>query len=161
MTQPKKGTVSATRVEMTQHVLPQFTNSRGTVFGGQIMAWIDVCAAISAQRHARTAVVTASFDGVHFLKPIKTGHIVILKSKVNAVFNSSMEIGIKVIAENPMTGHQHDAMEAFCTFVSLDDYGKPHHLQPLITESDVDKADEKAAQDRRAQRLATRKALEN
>lgn len=157
----KKGTVNASRVEMTQQVLPQFTNSRGTVFGGQIMAWIDICAAVSAQRHARSAVVTASFDGVHFLKPIKTGHVVILKSKVNAVFKSSMEIGVKVIAENPMTGQRHDAIQAFCTFVSLDDYGKPHVLPPLIFETEDDKVAEKQAQARRAQRLATRESLES
>src|SRR5688572_33002933 len=86
-------TVARSRVEMTQHVLPEFTNSLGNIFGGQIMSWIDVCAAISAQRHCRSVVVTRSIDAVEFINPIKVGHIVILRGQVNATFNSSMECG--------------------------------------------------------------------
>ncbi len=92
----RPGTVSYTRVHMTQVVMPQHTNTHGTVFGGEVMSWIDICAGVSAQRHCRTNVVTASFDDVHFVTPIKHGFVVILESQVNAVFNSSMEISIVV-----------------------------------------------------------------
>src|SRR3989338_2773687 len=97
-------TVKNTEVEMTQVVMPQYTNSIGTVFGGQIMSWLDVCAAVSAQRHARSPVVTASIDSVNFIEPVKQGQVVILKSQVNAVFHSSMEVGVTVLAEDPLTG---------------------------------------------------------
>jgi acyl-CoA hydrolase len=131
-------TVENTHVEMTQMVLPAFANSIGTVFGGQILSWMDVCAAVSAQRHARTPVVTASIDSVHFIQPVKQGQIVILKSQVNAVFNTSMEIGVIVIAENPLTGERHKACRAYCTFVALDTDGCPLKLPTLILQNSVD-----------------------
>ena len=90
-----------TTVEMTQLVLPSNTNNLGTAFGGQIAAWVDICAAVSAQRFCRMSVVTASMDALHFLNPVHQGMVVILKSTVNAAWNTSMEIGVRVESEDP------------------------------------------------------------
>lgn len=153
---PTPGTVGYTHVEMTQVVMPQSTNIHGTIFGGEVLSWIDICSGVSAQRHCRSNVVTASFDEVHFVTPIKHGYVVILESQVNAVFNSSMEIGTVVTAENPRTGERKIAVRAFCTFVSLDDFGNPKKCPPLITTSAEEKSREQAAQARRQLRLIHR-----
>lgn len=139
---------------MTHHVLPEFSNSLGNVFGGQVVAWIDVCAAIAAQRHCRSVVVTASIDAVQFLLPIKLGHIVVLRGQVNATFKTSMECGVSIFSENPLTGEVHQAMKAYATFVALNDHGRPKPVPPLIalTEEDRRRSDEAAK--RRARRLA-------
>ncbi len=151
------GTVAYTRVEMTQVVMPQHTNPHGTVFGGEIMSWIDICAGVSAQRHCRSNVVTASFDDVHFVTPIKHGFVVILESQVNAVFHSSMEIGTLVTGENPRTGERRIAVKAYSTFVCLDDFGKPLTCPSLITETEEEREREIAANARRAERLKRKK----
>lgn len=152
------GTVGYTHVEMTQVVMPQNTNIHGTIFGGEVLSWIDICSGVSAQRHCRSNVVTASFDEVHFVTPIKHGYVVILESQVNAVFNSSMEIGTQVTAENPRTGERKVAVRALCTFVNLDDSGKPKKCPPLAVESAQEKEREKEAHARRQQRLLHRQS---
>jgi acyl-CoA hydrolase len=152
-----KGTVGYTHVEMTQVVMPQNTNIHGTVFGGQVISWIDICSGVSAQRHCRTNVVTASFDEVHFVTPIKHGYVVILESQVNAVFSSSMEIGATVTAEDPRTGERKVAVKAFSTFVSLDDNGNPQQCPPILVVTDEEKKREQAAHARRQLRLLHRK----
>ena len=144
------------RVEMTQVVMPQFTNVIGTVFGGQVVSWIDVCAAVSAQRHCHMPVVTASIDSVHFIQPIKQGYVVILKSQINAVFRTSMEVGVVVFAENPLTGERHKAVRAYCTFVALDENGKPTEIPELIIDNDEDKRRQEQAGARRQERLKHR-----
>ena len=149
--------VARSRVEMTQHVLPEFANSLGNVFGGQVMAWIDICAAIAAQRHCRSVVVTASIDAVQFIEPIKLGHIVILRGQVNATFRTSMECGVSVWSEHPLTGEIRKAVKAYATFVSLDDQGRPHAVPPLVLFDDDDRRRVREAQARRAQRLAVRR----
>lgn len=151
------GTVEYTHVEMTQVVLPTYTNVLGTVFGGQVMSWIDICAAVSAQRHAKAPVVTASFDSVHFIKPIKHSQVVVLKSQVNAVFKTSMEVGVVVYAEEAFTGERSKAIRAYCTFVAVDKTGKPIELPELLVQSDEDKRRHQEASKRREQRLLLRK----
>ncbi|MCB9778829.1 MAG: acyl-CoA thioesterase [Alphaproteobacteria bacterium] len=108
---------------MTQIVLPVHTNNHGTVFGGQIAAWIDICAAVSAQRYSRGAVVTASIDQLHFLAGVKQGMVVILQSQVNQAWHSSMEVGVRIEAEEPMTGERAHCCSAYLTFVALDEQG--------------------------------------
>lgn len=152
----KPGTVAASRVEMTQVVLPQFTNTVGTMFGGQMVSWIDICAAVSCQRHCKSAVVTASIDSVHFLEPIKQGYIVVLQSQINAVFSTSMEVGTTVYAEHPITGTRTKAIHAYCTFVSLNEEGKPKTVPELILETEDDKKEHAAALMRRELRLQAR-----
>ncbi|MBL4819178.1 MAG: acyl-CoA thioesterase [Deltaproteobacteria bacterium] len=143
---------------MTQVVLPQFANALGTVFGGQIMAWLDICAAVSAQRHARGSVVTASIDSINFIAPVKQGQVVVLHSQVNAVFKSSMEIGVTVRAEDPFTGEQHEACRAYCTFVALDMNGHPVEVLPIKLETPEEEQRSKEAHERRRLRLEARSA---
>jgi acyl-CoA hydrolase len=127
----------ATRTIMTQIVLPSFANARGTAFGGQIAAWADVCAAVSAQRMSRGGVVTASMDELHFLVPIRAGMIVVLQSQVNRSWRSSMEVGVRVEAEHPETGEREHACSAYLTFVALDDAGRPRPVPALDTGGDA------------------------
>ena len=157
ISEKKSRTVADSQVEMTQVVLPQYTNAIGTVFGGQVVSWIDICAAVSAQRLSRSAVVTASIDSVFFLEPIKEGHVVVLKGQVNAVYRTSMEVGVIVIAEHPLTGEMRKAVRAFCTFVALDEHGKPKALPELILETEEDKKRHAQALERRQLRLLHRK----
>lgn len=150
-------TVARTRVEMTEIILPQFTNALGNVFGGQVMAWIDICGAVAAQRHCRGTVVTASIDEVHFISPIREGAILTLHGQVNAVFRSSLETGVSVIAEDPFTGTRHQAAKAYATFVALDNGGRPRKVPSLVYETDQDRRRGEDAHARRAHRLAMRK----
>lgn len=149
-------TVSDSHVEMTEVVLPQYTNALGTVFGGQVVCWIDICAAVSAQRFSRSAVVTVSIDSVHFMEPIKQGQVVVLKGQVNAVFKTSMEIGVLVLAESPLTGEVRQAVQAYCTFVALDKKGKPIELPKPELISELEKSRNKEAVERRRMRLLQR-----
>lgn len=148
-----------TRVEMTQIVLPQFTNNHGTVFGGQIAAWIDICAAVSAQRYSQGAVVTASIDQLHFLAAVKQGMIVILKSQVNMAWRSSMEVGVRIEAEDPMSGERGHCCSAYLTFVALDSDSQPRPVAVFDPGDDADgQRRSRQAQHRRDMRLQMRKA---
>lgn len=126
----------STRVEMTQLILPQFTNNHGTVFGGQIAAWCDICAAVSAQRFSRRPVVTASMDELHFLKPVRQGMTVVLQSMINQAWRTSMEVGVRVEAEVIETGERVHCCSAYLTFVALDDAGRPVPVPELDTSGD-------------------------
>lgn len=143
--------------EMIQLVMPQNTNTIGTLFGGQVMSWIDICALIVAQRHCRHPVVTASIDSVHFMKPIKLGHNVILKSRLNAVFRSSMEVGTVVFAEDTLTGERFKAVRAYCTFVATSKEGQPLNVPGLLLDSEEDKRRHREAEERRTRRLLYRR----
>ena len=153
--------VSQSIVTMTELVLPSHTNALDSVFGGVIMSWIDIAAAISAQRHSRTAVVTASIDDLHFIQPVYKGWIVNLKASVNFVSRSSMEVGVRVDAENPVEGRMFHTASAYLTFVALDSHGKPIPIAPLIAETPEEKRRFKAAEQRRKWRLERRKHAEN
>ena len=146
-----------TRVEMTQLVLPSHTNNHGTAFGGQIAAWVDVCAAVSAQRFCRMPVVTASMDALHFLHPVQKGMVVILKSMVNSAWNTSMEIGVRIESEHPLTGERLHCCSAYLTFVAIDENGQKQVLPTLNCvreEQWIRRRDE--AQQRRDLRLKVR-----
>ena len=127
-----------TQVEMTQIVLPSHTNTHGTIFGGQVAAWWDICAAVSAQRFCRGPVVTASMDQLHFLEPIRKGMVVIFLSQVNQVWRTSMEVGVRVLAEDPMTGARRHCCSAYLTFVALNEQGKPTQLPSLNLTKDAE-----------------------
>lgn len=147
---------SKSRVEMTQLVLPVHTNSRGTIFGGQIMAWIDTAGAICAFRHSRQPCVTASMDALDFICSVKLGHIVILQANVNYTSNSSMEIGVKVTSEDPLTGKINHTASAYLTFVALTKNGKPNYVPPLRPKTKKEKNWYKEGKKRRSQRLKAR-----
>ena len=145
---------SATVIEMNQLVLPAHTNSLGTAFGGTIMSWIDICAAMAAQRHARRVVVTASMDQLDFLAPIKGGQLVNLRSSVNWVGRSSMEVGVRVETEDTLSGERVHAASAYLTFVALGEDGKPVEVRRLKPETRDEKLRWEEAVARRKQRLA-------
>ena len=132
-------TVKDTHVIMHELILPNDTNLLGNVLGGRGMHLMDMCAAMSAYKHARTAVVTASVDQMDFLAPAKMGDIMILKSSVNYTGKSSMEIGVRIESENPKTGDMYHTSSAYLTFVSLNDNGKPQGVPMVTPETDVEK----------------------
>jgi acyl-CoA hydrolase len=113
-------------------VLPPDTNNLGTVFGGKVMSYIDYIAALSAMRHARMTVVTASTDSVDFLHPIKSDQAICLEAFVTWTHNTSMEVFVKVVGEDLMTGERTVCATSFLTFVALDSHGKPHPVPPVI-----------------------------
>ena len=149
---PRKGSDSV--VEMTQLLLPGDANALGAAFGGSVMGWIDICAEESAQRHSRQTVVTASMDDLHFHAPIKVGFQVILRARIIAAFKTSMEIGVTVHAENPLTGERQLTTSALLTFVALDAEGRKLQVPSLAVESEVERLAAEEAQVRRGARLA-------
>ena len=132
----KKKTVKNTHVIMHELILPNDTNLLGNVLGGRVMHLMDMCAAMSAYKHARTAVVTASVDRLDFLAPAKMGEIMILKSSVNYTGKSSMEVGVRIESENPKTGDIYHTSSAYLTFVSLNENGKPKQVDNINPEND-------------------------
>ena len=120
---------------MHELILPNDTNLLGNVLGGRVMHLMDMCAAMSAYKHARTAVVTASVDRLDFLAPAKMGEIMILKSSVNYTGKSSMEVGVRIESENPKTGDIYHTSSAYLTFVSLNDNGKPKRVDNISPEN--------------------------
>lgn len=152
--------VAHSRVIMTQLVLPTHTNSLDTIFGGVVMSWIDVAGAIAAQRHCQKEVVTASLDDLHFIAPVRKGWVVNIKSAVNFVSKTSMEVGVRVDAENPKTSEHFHVASAYLTFVALDSRGKPTPVPPLLLENEEDRRRFDEAQQRRQLRLK-RKNIKN
>ena len=122
-------------VVMHELVLPNDTNVLGNILGGKVMHYMDICAAMSAYKHARSPVVTASVDRLNFLAPAKMGDILILKSSVNFTGNTSMEVGVRIETENPFSGKIKHTASAYLTFVSLDDKRKPKTVASVIPES--------------------------
>src|SRR5215475_8008279 len=132
--------ISASRSEMSEVVLPAITNPLGKLLGGHVMHLVDVAAAMAASRHANSYVVTASVDYIDFRNPVNIGELVTLKSQVNRVFNTSMEVGVKVFSENTLTSERRHTTTAYVTFVALDELSrKPKPVPPLILRT----ADEK------------------
>jgi acyl-CoA hydrolase len=157
MSDPK--TVSQSRIEVTHMVMPGDANSLGTAFGGKLMQWTDMAAAMAAMRHARLPVVTVSVDQLTFLAPVRIGHMAILVAQVNAVFSTSMEVGVEVQTEDPRTGERRKCCDAFLTFVALGADKRPTALPPLAPETEEERRRERDARVRRDARLALRAAL--
>jgi len=148
---------SLSRVEMTQFVMPSHTNgSGGVMFGGVIMQWIDVCAGVSAMRHAAGPVVTAAIDRLDFLSPIHLGDIVILRAQVNYAASTSMEVGCRVETEDPKTRVRRYTTKAHLTFVAVDAEGRPRPVPPISPETEEDRRRCERAAERRAERLKLR-----
>src|SRR5688500_16419946 len=144
------------RVEKTEVVLPSDANNLGTVFGGRVMEWIDIAAAVAAGRHCRTTGVTASMGDLHFLAPIKAGMVVILNAHVNYAGRTSCEVGVEVLSEDLRTGERQRCCQAFLTFVALDDRGKPARVPTLFPETAEERRRLKEAEERRRFRLERR-----
>ena len=131
--------VSDSIVVMHELVLPNDTNILGNVLGGRVMHLIDICAAMSAYKHARSPVVTASIDHLNFLSPAKKGDILILKSSVNYVSTTSMEIGVRVESENTISGKVKHTASAHLTFVALDEKRKPKKIGKIEAITEIEK----------------------
>lgn len=148
--------VSQSSAEFNHLVLPPDTNWIGTIFGGRIMEWSDIAGSIVASRHARQVVVTAAMDEMQFLSPVKLGDIVILKTSVNFTHNTSMEIGVRIEAENPLTGERTHTSSAYLTFVALNANGKPIEVPPVIPVTSEEKRRFEEGRKRREERIKRR-----
>ncbi|RJP60492.1 MAG: acyl-CoA thioesterase [Ignavibacteriales bacterium] len=157
MQENKIKTVSESIVTMTELVLPNHTNQLGNLLGGQLMHWIDICAALSAARHSHRVCVTASVDKIDFHHPIKLGNVVTLMASVNRAFNTSMEVGVKVFTESHREGTRIHSNTAFLTFVSVDDDGKPVKTFEITPQTEDEKRRYNDALKRREYRLSQRK----
>jgi acyl-CoA hydrolase len=125
---------------MTEMVLPNDTNTLNNLMGGRLLHWMDICAAISAQKHSNRIVVTASVDNVSFTEPIRLGNIVTMHAKVTRSFNSSMEVYLEVWAEDIPAGLRVSTNRAFYTFVAVDQNGRPIEVPPLepLSEKEIE-----------------------
>jgi acyl-CoA hydrolase len=151
MPQPKRASESHTI--MTEMVLPNDTNTLNNLMGGRLLHFMDIAAAIAAQKHSNRIVVTASVDNVSFAEPIKLGNIVTMKAQVTRAFSSSMEVYIEVWAEDIPAGVRVSTNSAYYTFVAVDQSGRPIEVSPVIAESDDEKARYESALRRRQLRL--------
>jgi uncharacterized protein (TIGR00369 family) len=149
--------ISESRVIIAQVMNPENSNPAGNVHGGDIMKLIDTVGGVAATRHARAHVVTASIDRIDFHHPVYVGDFIILKASVNFVGKTSMEVGVRVEAENPITGKVRHTGSAYLTFVALDDNKRPIQLPPLILDTDEDKHRNEEAAQRRQMRLSVKK----
>lgn len=151
--------VSETRVEVAEMMQPHHANPAGNVHGGQIMKMIDDAAGVVAIRHARSNVVTASIDRLDFHAPVYVGNLVVLKASINCVGRSSMEVGVRVEAEDLRTGAVRHTASAYLTFVALGKDGKPSPVPRLALETDDDRRRWEAGLRRREERARTRQVL--
>jgi acyl-CoA hydrolase len=147
--------------EYSEFALPNDANTLGNVLGGKVMHLVDLAAALAAVRHSRCSVVTASVDHMSFLHPIHIGQLIVLRSSVNRVFRTSMEVGVRVEVENLVSGQIRHTSSAYLTFVALDKEGQRVALAPVIPETEDEKRRYDEAGERRTYRLAMReKALQ-
>lgn len=140
--------------------MPQHANNLGHVFGGVVLAMMDKAAAVAAIRHARTTCVTASIDRVDFREPIHVGDLVVMRASVNYVGRSSMEVGVRVEAEDMQTGRRRHTNSCYLTFVAVDRSGRPVEVPELRPETPDELRRHAAASERRRRRLEERQAEE-
>jgi len=145
--------------EYSELALPNDANAFGNVLGGKVMHLVDIAGAMAAIRHARRPVVTASIDHMSFLAPIRIGQLIMLDSSVNRAFKTSMEVGVKVMVEDLLTGRKLHTCSAYLTFVALDSEGKPASIPPVIPETEDEKRRYREAGERREYRLTLRKRV--
>ncbi|HVB57725.1 MAG TPA: acyl-CoA thioesterase [Candidatus Acidoferrales bacterium] len=148
--------VSVSRSELTEIVLPNDANLLGNMLGGRVMHLIDIAGALAAGRHSNSHIVTVSVDYLDFRFPIRVGEFIVLKSSVNRVFHTSMEVGVKVFSENILTGERKHTSSAYLTYVALNLDRMPHPAPPLILETEDDRRRFREAGERRRLRLSTR-----
>ena len=149
--------VKDSRVEMTQLVLPNDTNQLGNLHGGRLMEWIDIAAAISAQRHSNRICVTIAVDKLVFHEPIHLGEVVTIRAAVNRSFSTSMEVGVEVLAENQLTWKRKLTNTAFLTFVAVDENDRPVKIDQIIPQTAEEYVRFKNALGRRKLRLTQKK----
>jgi len=151
-TKPAPRTVSESQSEMTEIILPNDTNTLGNLLGGRLMHFIDLVGAMAAYRHTRTHVVTAAMDHIDFIQPVHVGDLLILKSSVNRAFSTSLEVGVKVWAENTMAGEYRHVASAYLVFVAIDQHGNRVRVPELAPETADEHRRYEGAQRRRENR---------
>ncbi len=149
-------TVRESQHETSELMMPEHANNMGHVFGGVILSMMDKCAAIAAFRHSRASVVTASIDRVDFREPIHLGDLVVMKASINFAGRTSMEVGVRVEAEELLTGERRHTNSCYLTFVAVDRNGRPIEVPALVPETEDELRRAAAAQERRRSRLAER-----
>jgi acyl-CoA hydrolase len=154
-------TPSDSSIEMREMVMPHHTNPQNTVFGGTVMSWIDIAAAMVAARHCGRPVVTAHIDDIDFIAPIKVGYHVLIQASLNYVGKTSMIVGVKVTSENPYTGESRTTTKAYLTFVALDDLGRPVEVPGFRPESEDEKRRFENAKKRVQMKKDVRSTLQN
>lgn len=148
--------VGESRSVLSELALPNDANGIGAVLGGKIMHLVDIAGAIAAARHCRRFVVTASFDHMDFLQPVHIGQLIVLRASVNRAFRTSMEVGVKVFAEDLRRGEVRHVASAYLTFVALDEERRPSAVPPVVPETEEEKRRFEQAGARRDYRLAHR-----
>ena len=142
---------------LAELALPGDANNWGFLLGGKVMHLVDICGALAAMRHARCPVVTASADSVNFMHPIHMNQLITLKSSVNRVFTTSLEVGVKVMVEDVMTGAVKHTTSAYLTFVAIDENGRPVPVAPVLPETEDEHRRFDEAGSRREYRLSRRR----
>jgi len=142
--------------EYSEYALPNDANALGNILGGKVMHLVDLAGALAAVRHSRCPAVTASVDHMSFLHPVHVGQLIVLRSSVNRVFRTSMEVGVRVEVENLITGEIVHTSSAYLTFVALDQNGQRCLVTPVIPETEDEQRRYEEAERRRAYRLAER-----
>lgn len=153
MAKTKNKTVAGSRVRTNELVMPNDTNPLGKLIGGKLMQWMDICAAISAQKHCNRNVVTVAVDSVEFVNAAALGEVVVIEGEVTRAFRTSMEVAMRVWAENLRTGSKRLCTTSFYSFVAVDADGKPVPVPEIIPETDLEKKRFDQAERRRNQRL--------
>jgi acyl-CoA hydrolase len=152
----QRKTPTTSQVELTELVLPNDTNQLGNLLGGRLMHWVDIAAALSAQRHSNRISVTASVDEMSFLLPVKLGQVVRLRASVNRAFKTSMEVGVHVDVEDFRTGDIRHVSSAYLTFVAIDEHGRAIPVPEIHPETPEEMLRYQEAEARRAHRLKMR-----
>ncbi|MDA5108522.1 MULTISPECIES: acyl-CoA thioesterase [Brevibacillus] len=156
----KAKTTKESRTIQASLVLPSDTNFHNTMFGGKMMSYIDEVGAIAAMRHCRRPVVTASIDSIDFLTPVKMGQSICLEAIVSSTGTTSMEVFVKIISENLLTGERALTATSFLTFVALDEDGKPTPVPPVIPETEEEKYLFETAEERKQMRKERKRSTE-
>lgn len=143
-------------IETNHLVLPPDTNALGTIFGGTLLSWIDITAALCAQKHSERVAVTASLDAAYFMAPARLGDAVNLKARVTYTGKTSMEIAVRVLAWNPLEGIERHCVTAYLNFVALDKNHRPTAVPPLLLKTREDKLEYERAAERRKNLLKHR-----
>jgi uncharacterized protein (TIGR00369 family) len=153
-------TVSDSKVTLTQMMEVTDANVTGNVHGGVIMRLVDTAAALAAIKHSGGVALTVGIDEMTFLEPVHIGEVVVLNASVNDVGRTSMECGVRVEAQDPLTGNVRHVNSAYLVFVAVDQEGKPRPVPPLVAESEVERRRQQEAKLRRERRIAHREAIE-
>ena len=145
-------------VQLHQLMMPEHANAYGNVHGGEIMKMVDEAGGIAAMRHAQRPCVTVAMDSMTFMSKVNVGELLCCSARVNTVGTSSLEVGVKVHAENPITGETTHTNSAYLVYVAIDDDGAPCKVRPLILETDNDRRRAAEAKARQQSRLQARKS---